>query len=104
MRSVAVDLFAGCGGRISHPLADFLHDPRCFLPHFTFPVAKHIPRRRLQPSIVSLVAHLVLPEFLVPEGEVVHRRGVVFGTPVPETSVDEDCDSRAKEAEIGPRT
>ncbi len=31
-----------------------------------------------------------------------HRRGVVIGTPVPETSVDEDCDFRANEAEIGP--
>ncbi len=30
------------------------------------------------------------------------RRGVVFGTPVPETSVDEDRDLRANEAEIGP--
>ena len=31
-----------------------------------------------------------------------HRRGVVIGTPVPETSVDEDCDFRANKAEIGP--
>ena len=31
-----------------------------------------------------------------------HWCGIVIGTPVPETSVDEDRDFRANEAEIGP--
>ena len=86
----------------SHALAYFLDDPRYFHKHFTFPVAKHTPPCRLQPSVVSSVASLVLPELLVPKGGVVDRRGVVIGTPVPETSVDEERDFRADEAEIGP--
>ena len=86
----------------SYPLAYFLDDSRCFFSHFTFRVAKHTPPHRLQSSVVSSVASLVFPELLVPEGEVVRRLGVVFGTPVPETSVDEDCDLRANEAEIRP--
>ena len=93
---------AGISYRAPHPVDYFLHDPGCFFPHFTFPVAKHIPPCHLQPSVVSSVASLILPQLLVPEGGVVHRRGVVIGTPVPETSVDEDRDFCPNEVEIGP--
>ena len=85
-----------------YPMADFFHDPRYLLPHFAFPVPKHIPPRRIERSVVSLIASVVLTELLSPEREVVRWCGVMIGTPVPETSVDEDCDFRANEAEIGP--
>ena len=66
-----------CGNwiRAFHSLVDFLHDPRCFFPHFTLPVTNYTPPSRLQPSVVPSGAGLVLAEFLVPEGVVMHWGG-----------------------------
>ena len=88
---------------VSHPLPDFFYDPLCILPHFTFPIPKHPPPRRLQPLVISLVARLVLPQLLVPEAGVVHGRGVVLRTPMPETSVDENRNLRPSEAQVEQR-
>lgn len=70
--------------------------------HLAFPDPEHEPTRRCKLLVIPAIARLVLGNLLAPELSVLARGEIVFGTPVPEASVDEHGDLGAGKGEIRP--